>query len=151
MTSSRNKVPFWRRKKPKAKYDIARRLPASLPKSRRFETRQDAKRESERAELLFRSYPGASKKLAKRLSDCREGDIICDEPQCPICARTYRRWLTGQLLRLASKTTKPIYILTVLLEKAPPDKIDTLSPKSWPAKLRKRLDRAGLSNGHLEE
>ena len=95
---------------------------------------------------FYRSYPGHSRRLAKRLSDCREGDIICDDPQCPICARTYRRWLTGQLLRLASKTTKRIDILTVLLEKAPPDKIDTLSPKAWPAKLRKRLDRAGLSD-----
>ena len=145
MPTNRKKPPFWRRKKPSKKYDIARLRPSSLPRGRRFETEEDAIKESERAEVLFRTHAGHSKKLANKLRDCREGDITCDKPQCPICARKYRQWLTGQLLRLANNTNKPIDFLTVLLEQAPAAEIDSLSPKSWDATLRKRLAKAGLS------
>src|SRR3982074_2979316 len=98
MPKNRRKSPFWRRRKPPARYDIARLRPATLPKGDRFETKQDVRYESERSEFLLRSYPGYSRKLAKTLCACREGDLICDEPYCPICARTFRRWLIGQLL-----------------------------------------------------
>src|SRR6266702_8973773 len=86
MSINRKKLPFWRRTKPQKRYDIALLRPATLPKGQRFETEQDVRYESERSELLLRSYAGHSRQLARTLCACREGDVICDQPCCPICA-----------------------------------------------------------------
>jgi hypothetical protein len=120
-----------------------------LPKGERFETKQDVLFESERSELLLRSLPGHSRRLARTLLDCREGDVICDRPFCPLCARRFRRWLTGELLRLTSKASDPIAVLTVLLEQATHGDIDELNLKKWQHRLRKRLVRSGLENASV--
>jgi len=149
MVSNRTKSPFWRRKEPRQCYDIAVLRPRALPKGHRFETAQDVRYESERSELLLRSFPGHSRGLAKNLCACREGDLICDKPYCPICARKFRRWLIAELLRVAKKTPYPIHILTVLLEQANSKKIDGLDPVPWRHRLRKRLVRSGLGDASV--
>jgi hypothetical protein len=93
----RRKLPIWRRNKPERHHDIARLRPRSLSKGQRFETRQDAMDESERSEALLRSFPGYTRNLADELRDCREGDIVCERPQCPRCARPFRRFLINEL------------------------------------------------------
>ena len=70
----------------------------------------------------------------------------CDQTYCPLCARVFRRWFIGELLRLAEMATKSVATLTVLLKKAPHDKIDTLDPKEFRGMLRQRLLRAGLAD-----
>ena len=99
MTNRPPKPPFWRRKIPPAKYDIALLRPEPLPKGKRFETVQDAHEESKRSAALLRSTADGNLDLAETLSDCRNELYQCDRPFCPICARIFRRWFTGRLLR----------------------------------------------------
>jgi hypothetical protein len=53
MASPRRQHPFWRRNDPAAKFDIAKLRPKSLPRGDRFETLNDARRESVRSEELL--------------------------------------------------------------------------------------------------
>jgi hypothetical protein len=137
------KPPFWRRRRPPAKYDIALLRPATLPPRERFETVKDARRESDRSGTLLRSSPRGSKALAESLSDCRKANYQCDQPFCPICARRFRRWFIGELLRI-SRGSAPVHIYTVLLREADGDHISELDPAPYRHSLRKRLKRAGL-------
>jgi hypothetical protein len=143
MTNRPPKPPFWRRRKPLAKYDIVLLRPETLPKGKRFETGQDAILESKRSEALLRSTADGDPDLAEILTDCRLGLYQCDRPFCPICARIFRRWLTGRLLRIVDSQDS-VQIYTVLLQEAPSEDIAKLDPTRFPDLLRKRLERAGL-------
>jgi hypothetical protein len=83
--------------------------------------------------------------IAELLQECRAGDYDCNRPFCPICARVFRRWFIGELLRI-TKGDEPVRIYTVLLEEAPQDKINDLDPTTVQHRLRKQLKRAGLGN-----
>jgi hypothetical protein len=144
MTGRKPKPPFWRHRKPLAKYDITLLRPETLPKSKRFETTQDTRRESTRSERLLTSCRQGNKALAKTLCDCRNGRYHCDQPFCPICARRFRRWLTGRLLRSVGSSAS-VTIYTILLQEAPSENITELHPTPFRHLLRKRLQRAGLN------
>jgi hypothetical protein len=137
-------LPFWRRGKPGHKYDIALLRPADRPRGERFETSQDAREESERSERLLRSFSGGSKTIAEFLQECRAGYYECNRPFCPICARQFRRWFIGDLLRVI-EGQKEVHIYTLLLKEAAKDKIDSLDPAPFRHELRKRLQRSGLA------
>jgi hypothetical protein len=145
MAKARKKPAFWRRSKPKPKYDIALLRGPNKPKGQRFETLSDARQESERSEQLLRSFAGASRVLGDYLEECRAGDYECHKPFCPICAGRFRRWLIGELLRVR-KGYGPVHVYTVLLKEAPRDKIDTVDPAPFKHVLRKRLERSGLGS-----
>jgi hypothetical protein len=145
MGQERKKPPFWRRNKPNPKYDIAALRPANLPKGQRFETVADARKESERSEKLLLSFSGGNRVIGKYLQECRAGDYECNQPFCPICARQFRRWFIGELLR-ATEGHEDVHIYTLLLKEAPKDKIDTLDFTPFRHVLRKRLQRSGLAN-----
>jgi hypothetical protein len=144
MTNRPPKPPFWRRRKPPAEYDIALLRPETLPNGKRFETTKDARKESDRSETSLKSTPHGNEALAETLSDCRDGHYECDQPFCPICARDFRRWLIGQLLRIVSGPT-PVHIYTILLQEAVSENISELDPAPFRHLLRKRLQRAGLN------
>ena len=143
MPKKRQKPPFWRRGKPGPKYDIARLRPENRARGQRFETIQDARAESERSEQLLRSFSGGNKELAEFLQECREGYYQCDKPFCPVCARAFRRWFVGELLRV-TKRNEAVRIYTVLLKEAPKHNINNLDPTRFRHSMRKRLERAGL-------
>jgi hypothetical protein len=143
MAKNRQKSPFWRRQTPNREYDIELLRPAGLGRGKRFETLADAQEESERSETLLRSFSGGSKELADFLAECRAGDYECNKPFCPICARKFRRWFIGELLRI-TKGREPVRIYTILLEEAPRGKINDLDPTTVQHRLRKQLERAGL-------
>jgi hypothetical protein len=143
MAKSRRQPPFWRRGKPKPEYDIALLRPATQTRGERFETLADARAESARSEQLLRSFPGGNKELAEFLQECRAGDYECDKPFCPICARVFRRWFVGELLRV-TKPNEAVRIYTVLLKEAPQHNINNLDPTPFRHSMRKRLERAGL-------
>lgn len=143
MASRQPKPPFWRRRSPPAKYDIGLLRPETLAKGERFETAQDARTESVRSETLLRSAQHGSNALAETLRECRDGHYQCDQPFCPICARHYRRWLIGQLLKITSGPA-PVHIYTILLQQADSESITELDPAPYRPLLRKRLQRAGL-------
>jgi hypothetical protein len=143
MPSSRKQSPFWRRHDPPPGDDIALLRPAELPKAERFETRKDARQESERSgSLLTTTKSGEC--FAEALEDCREEHQRCNKPFCPVCARDFRRWFTGELLQITKSVTKSITILTVLLGEADRGRIDDLDPAAWQHRLQKRLRRRGL-------
>ena len=145
MAKTRQRPPIWRRGTPPPRYDIALLRPADLPRGQRFETLVDARRESERSEQLLKSFKTGKKIFAEYLQECRAGDYVCDKPYCPVCARLFRRWLIGELLRLTDKSRVPVHILTILLEEADRGEIDNLALDTWRHLLRKRLKRAGLA------
>jgi hypothetical protein len=145
MAKARQKAPFWRRGKPSPKYDVVLLHPGDRPKGERFETLADARKESTRSERLLRSFSGSSNEILEYLEECRAGHYECYQPFCPICARKFRRWFIGQLLRI-TQGQRRVHIYTVLLKEAPRDKINTLDPAPFRHLLRKRLKRAGLGN-----
>jgi hypothetical protein len=146
MTGQRYRTPFWRRRLPLPQHDITKLRPPELGKGNRFETIDDARIESERSELLLKQARGGGRQLAKGLQDCREDHQRCDQTHCPLCARVFRRWFIGELLRLAATAPKAVTTLTVLLKKAPHDRINKLDPGDFRGMLRKRLLRAGLAD-----
>ena len=143
MAARRRKHPFWRRNDPAAKFDIAKLRPKPLPRGDRFETLNDVRRESARSEELLDAYR-RNNGLSVFLKECRGGHYHCEKPFCPQCARTFRRWLIAEFLRLNSSFREPVTIFTVLLESAPPDNLLDLNIENYRHSLRKRLDRTGL-------
>src|SRR5260221_8178777 len=141
MPKKRRKVAFWRRGSSDRPYDIALLRPKGGPKGERFETVQDARAESERSEQLLRSFSGGNRVLAEFLQECRAGDYECNKPFCPMCARVFRRWFIGELLRV-TKGNGAVRIYTVLLKQASQYKINNLDPTPFRHLLRKRLERA---------
>jgi hypothetical protein len=140
MSNRRKRKVFWRRKNPSTKHDIALLRPRYLAKGKRFETWQDAHRESERSEALL-----GSTMEAEILANCRSG-TSCDNTFCPICARQFRRWFIGELLRITETEIHPVHVLTVLLEAADRKAIFDLDFRRHGHNLRKRLERAGLGD-----
>jgi hypothetical protein len=145
MTQSRRKLPYWRRNIPFALFDMAKLRPKELPRGERFETPSDARNESLRSEqLLARHRQGNVYRDVLR--DCREGHYHCEKTYCPGCARTFRRYITGETLRLHSESRTKAWVLVILLEAAPRGKLRDLQIDRYCHSLRKRLVRAGLRN-----
>jgi hypothetical protein len=137
--SNKRKMPkFWCRKKPNKKHNIALLMPSYLPKGKRFETPEDVYAESERSEALL-----GTTEEATILAGCRSGPA-CNNTFCPICARRFRKWFIGELLRIVENETRPVRVLTVLLEAADRKDISNLDFRHHGHALRKRLQRAGL-------
>ena len=143
MATSRRKPTYWSRTHPVASFDIAKLRPETLARGKRFESPSDAREESRRSQGLLEKHP-RGKAYGVYLQECRDGHYQCDKTYCPQCARTFRHYLTGQLLRLNSKFESEVRILVVLLETAPKGKLMKLEIERYRHSLRKRLDRAGL-------
>jgi len=143
MAAPRRKRPYWRRSLPRKKYDIKKLRPKTLPRRERFETLQDAKNESLRSQSVLDGRR-AGGDLGDYLEDCRHGHYQCERSYCPICARVFRRYFIGELLRHNAKFEGEIAVVVVLLETAAKGKLSDLDIESHRHALRKRLDRAGL-------
>jgi hypothetical protein len=145
MTESRRKLPYWRRTVPTAQFDIAKLRPKTLPRGDRFETRDDSRKESARSQALVESHQ-RGKAYGAYLQECRDGHYQCEQTYCAQCARAFRRFFTGELLKLNSEFEGKVRILVILLEMAPRGKLQNLQIARYRHSLRKRLDRAGLAN-----
>jgi hypothetical protein len=138
MRNKRKMPQFWRRNKPSRKHDITLLMPRNLPKGKRFETPEDVHEESQRSEALL-----GTTEEATILASCRGGPA-CHNTFCPICARRFRKWFIGELLRITENETRRIRVLTVLLEAADRKAMSNLDFRRHAHVLRKRLQRAGL-------
>jgi hypothetical protein len=87
-----------------------------------------------------------SNKYSPYLHECRDGYYDCEKTYCPECARKFRRYITGELLRLSSESRVKVQVAVILLESAPQGKLQNLQLKRYRHSLRKQLERAGLSN-----
>ena len=142
---NRRKAPFYRRRKPKPEHDIRLLRPPSLPLGERFETLQDARKYSLDSEHKLDLLAPQQDQLSNYLNECRTLAQRCDQPYCSLCARQFRIWFIGELLRIIGNIgSAPVYILTILLEEASYDEIHRLDVKGYDAELRKRLSRNGL-------
>src|SRR4051794_7511185 len=128
MSNPRKNVSYWRRRKPSGAHDIAVLFPPSMPRGKRFETRKDALNESIRSETVLKDA-GAPRHLWEYLAECRAGYYVCEQTFCPSCARQFRRWFIGEVLRIANTNTAPAYIITVLLARAAD--INELDPETF--------------------
>jgi len=140
MTKSEKTLSYWRRHKPSKAHDITVLRPPTLPVRKRFETAEDAAAESARSEVVLKAG-GAPRYLIEYLAECRAGDYVCEKTFCPSCARRFRRWFIGEVLRVSDG--QAAQIITVLLARSP--NINDLDPAPFRHSLRKRLDRAGLA------
>ena len=149
--SNRRRTPFYLRHEPKPQHDIRLLRPRSLPLGQRFETSQDAHKYSKDSEeKLGLSDCREDRRLADDLSECRTSDRTCGLPSCPICARLFRIWFVGELLRIIENVgADQAHIETILLAQAPNDQIDSLDVKAYDALLRKRLSRNGLGEAAI--
>src|SRR5712672_1934884 len=141
MTESRRKPPYWRRTIPTAQFDIATLRPKALPRGERFETRRDAHEESVRSAALLPTHR-QGKSYGAYLQECRHGDYHCEKTYCPGCARTFRRYITGELLRLNAESKAKPSVMVILLEAAPRGSLQDLQIDRYRHSLRKRLVRA---------
>jgi hypothetical protein len=130
--TNRRKRPFYLRRKPKPQIDIRLLRPPSLALGERFETLEDAHNYSLASENKLDQL-NCQHQLADRLNECRTSEARCGQTYCSICARPFRIWFIGELLRITEQIgTVPVYIMTILLEEAPYDKIDRLVLKGFP-------------------
>jgi len=141
MNATRKAKPFWRRTKPPKSRDISLLRPSSLDKGIRFETAADAIAESLRSERLL-ACTNRSSLPEQYLSECRAGYYHCEKTYCPICARDFRRWFIGELLRIVEQCEWRSQLVTLLLEKS--QNLHDLRPEDYRPLLRRRLDQAGL-------
>lgn len=146
MVKPRRKPPYWRRGTPAAQFDIAKLRPKTLPLGKRFETLGDARKESRRS-LAQLAMQRRGRLYGVYLQECLDRHYHCEKTYCPICARTFRRYITGELLRLHAKSKIAPTVLVILLEAAPRGKLQDLEIDRYHHSLRKRLVRAGL--GHV--
>jgi hypothetical protein len=96
-------------------FDIARLRPDSLPRGDRFETVADARARRD-SELDRLKRIAELTRVADRLLFC-SAESPCAQVYCAVCARLFRRWLTGQALR--HQRAVDLRVLTVALELVP--------------------------------
>jgi hypothetical protein len=148
---NRRRTPFYLRDEPKPQHDIRLLRPHTSPLGERFETLEDVRKYSrDSEEKLALSDCREDLRLADDLYECRTSDRNCGLPPCPICARLFRIWFVGELLRIIEKVgSAQVHIETILLDQAPHDQVDTLDIKCYDALLRKRLSRTGLADAAI--
>jgi hypothetical protein len=144
---NRRRAPFYRRRKPKPEHDIRLLRPPSLPLGERFETLEDVRGYSLNSEYKLDLSTHQQDQLSNHLNECRTLAQRCEQPYCSLCARLFRVWFIGELLRIIENIgSAPVYIMTILLEEASYDEIHRLDVKGYDAELRKRLSRNGLGD-----
>jgi hypothetical protein len=143
MSKSRHKPPYWRRANPTKQFDIAKLRPKSLPRGERFETPEDCYEESVRSGGVLATQR-QGRLYSVFLTECRKRYYHCEKTYCPRCARTFRRFAIGELLRLHAATKVRTSVLVILLEATAQGSLQDLGIERYRHSLRKRLVRAGL-------
>jgi hypothetical protein len=135
-------VAPWQRWKPQCpEHDIREQLPG-------FETVKRARKERRRRYRRLRRGNSEEQQLASKLKACRKKQP-CQSAACPVCMRQFRRWLSGEMLRLLGKTPNLLFVTLVPPALVlPADELNTLSPRKMGDMLRQQLIRAGL--GHVK-
>jgi hypothetical protein len=133
-------APFWNREAPPRRRDLKYLRPSPLPKGKRFETKADVLEEGHRSEQVLGKC-----EQSRTLAECSANTIDCCKPYCPKCARAFRRWFAGELLRITEVDQRPMHIMTVLLKSSERDDICQLDPKAFRHLLRKRIQRSPLA------
>jgi hypothetical protein len=141
-----NADPFWTARPRAPHYDIAQLMPADLPRSRRFETADDVEARSVTRQEILARESADSGIAAERLADCRDGYEPCYQVVCPICARQYRRWLSGAVLKFVAGESN-VRTATIYCETFDEGELHLANLTKIHNRVRQRLRRAGIGNG----
>ena len=136
-------LPTWRQQVEDARRDVVSSPLSASTNGNHFETNAEADAESIRSENALSSFRPRNA-FATYLRECRERHYNCEQTYCPRCARTFRRYFAGELMRLTYKFHGAIKISTVLLHTVPKGELGSLGIARFNQLLRKRLGRAGL-------
>src|SRR5271170_3635352 len=110
--NSRPDEELWRGVPIPPSRDVRRLMPPSLPRGRRFETKNDARtRNLEHIEILCEREPA----IAEAIDECREASP-CGFPGCALCALSYRIYTASELLRVGNRYVGPHQLATVYLD-----------------------------------
>ena len=126
--------PFWRAYEPAPEFDIALLRPPSLGRGERFETVADAQEyAATTCDRLSKIKTGSINQLRRRVESCRSGasGAACGRPICADCARDFRRWLTGETLRLISQDGRSCTVVTLFLQGANEDQLEAVHPSAF--------------------
>lgn len=123
------------------KFDIALLRPDNLPRRHRFETMADAQARQDTELDRFEQIAELSH-VAGRLVSC-SAESPCAEVYCPICARLFRRWHTGQALR--HQSTLDLQMLTVGLELVTTKRLANFDLRAVKRRAAQRFRRAAPS------
>ncbi len=138
-------LPYWMDPEIPKEFDIACLRPANMPKGERFETEDDV---YERVvSLIAPNLHGRLPSIAFKIEKCADPNCImhCLKPICPICARLYRRFFTGECLRIYTENPDGAQTATAYLGVYKAGNLKDALLGTVHAKFRKQLDRSGFS------
>jgi hypothetical protein len=122
-------------------FDIARLRPSELPRGKRFETVDDTRARRDAELERFEQIPGLAH-VADRLHFCT-AETPCAQVYCPICGRRFRRWFTGQALRLQADLD--LEVITVALELVASEELTQCDLLVAKRRVAQRFQRAAPS------
>ncbi|MFL5334022.1 MAG: DUF927 domain-containing protein [Geminicoccaceae bacterium] len=130
---------FYHHYAPRPEHDVRLLLPG-------FETGERAEAWRLKRIELLRKGGKASRRLADKLAACTTG-AWCLSPACPPCARAYRTWLGGEVLRLlAPLPDKRLRFTTLVMttRRVAKGRLHELDTAAAVATLKRQLERAPL-------
>jgi hypothetical protein len=124
-------------------FDIARLRPQGLPPSKRFETIGDARARLDAEIARLENIPHLAL-LADELYSCTAASP-CAQVYCPVCARSFRRWFTGQ--GLSHQGELDFRFVTVALELMRGSNLTLCDLRLMKRRAAQRIRRAAPSAG----
>jgi hypothetical protein len=129
-----------------ASADVALLYGPDLPPSKRFETLADVVAAWGRARaLLGDPTRRALREALNDIDSCVTDGWGCARPLCPRCARLYRRWVAGQVIKQVPAAGGSAYFITAYGQSIEPSGLHRVSIKKFHNRFRQRLRRAGLA------
>lgn len=123
------------------KFDITQLRPEERPRGQRFETVADSLSRRDAELARFKKIAGLTH-VVDRIFDC-SASSPCAEVNCPMCTRSFRRWLTGQALQYSESISLEVY--TLALELVPRGKLENCDLPVVKDRVAQRFRRAALS------
>lgn len=126
---------FHRHHEPEPEHDVERLLAG-------FETEAQAERYRRVRVGILRKGGEADRGLADRLERCGGPDGWCLSPACPSCARSYRRWLVGEALRLLEPRDGLLFVTVLMPERrARSGRLDEVDARAAMSALKRQIER----------
>ena len=132
----------WRRVAISPEHDLEILRPSSLPKKERFETVEAARDVTSRC--VIPALEKFAPRVAEAVDDCINAGEPCSLPFCGVCARSYRRYVAGETLRIFEEQGGVAETATVYLNSIAEDELGKVDLIAEREALRKRLQRAGF-------
>src|SRR5271170_6356940 len=122
--NSRPDEELWRGVPIPRSRDVRLLMPPSLPRGRRFETKNDARtRNRQHIEILCEREPT----IAEAIDECCSEAPPLGLVGCAVCGRCYRIYSASELLRVGNRYVGPHQLATVYLDEIEAGSLSTVS------------------------